>query len=319
MPDTITPNLMYATAPNFGVFKSTDGGITWSSANTGLNNLQVSALAVDRNGVVLAATTNASDGFVAKVNPTGSALTYLTYIGGDEADTVNAIAVDKDSNAVISGVTSSLNFPTSNPFQAANGGGSDAFIAKLNAAGSGLSWSTYLGGSGVDNSLDLALDSTGRIYITGITTSINFPTLNPLQTTNRGQNEIFLSRLKADGSGLESSTYLGGTRNDSATSMVLGKDGNVFLTGSRDSSDFPLVAPYQGTLGFAGFTATDAFVVKLNPTVSEILYSTYLGGEGADTGYGIAVDAAGIPSVTGITSSNTFPLSNSIQPYKGSG
>ncbi len=317
--DPVTPTTLYAGIPNLGIFKSTDGGLNWSATNNGLSNLQVSALTVDRNSVVYAATNSGSDAFVAKLNPTGSALAYLTYLGGDESDTATAIAVDKDGNAVVAGVTSARNFPTLNPLQATNGGGADAFITKLNTAGSALLWSTYLGGTGNDNAIDVALNAAGQPHITGTSTSPNFPTANALQATSKGLNEIFVSKLRADGSGLDFSTYWGGTRNDVANGIALDAAGNVYVTGSTDSADFPLTDAVQTTLnGVTPSSATDAFVLKLNPAGSAVVYATYLGGSFSDIGYGIAVDALNQAYVTGTTSSPNFPVVNSLQSLNGS-
>lgn len=319
--DPATPTTLYGGVPGFGVFKSTDGGANWSAAFSGLNNLQVSVLTVDRNSVLYAATNIGSDGFVAKLNPTGSALNYLTYLGGDESDSATAIAVDKDGNAFVAGVTSARNFPTMNPFQAASGGGADAFVAKLNSAGSALLWSTYLGGLGTDNASDLAINAVGQVYVTGTTSATNFPLVNPLQDTNKGGNEIYVAKFRADGSGLEFSTYLGGTRNDISNAIALDVGGNIYLTGSTDSFNFPLVDAVQTDLGnipIPNQNATDAFVVKMNATGSGLIYSTYLGGLSADTGFGIAVDLFGQAYVTGNTASQNFPTLPSAQQLAGS-
>jgi uncharacterized protein (TIGR03437 family) len=313
--DPATPTTLYAGIPNVGVFKSIDGGTNWSAANTGLNNLQVSSLTVERNGAILATTNSGSDGFVAKLNPTASALAYLTYLGGDESDTATALALDKDGNVVVAGVTSARNFPTANPLQTANAGGADAFIAKLNGAGSALLWSTYLGGASNDNVIDLALNAAGQVYVTGTTGSTNFPLASALQNASKGGNESFVARLRADGSGLDFSTYLGGARNDTANGLALDAAGNIYVTGTTDSTDFPLADPVQTSLN--GVTtpsnATDAFVTKLNPTASALVYSTYLGGLSSDSALGIAVDPLGQVYITGFTGSPNFPLVNPIQ------
>ncbi|HEX4950055.1 MAG TPA: SBBP repeat-containing protein [Blastocatellia bacterium] len=313
--DTTAPTTLYAGIPGSGIFKSTDGGTNWSAVNTGLNNLQVSALVVDRNSVVYAATNSGSDAFVAKLNPTGSALAYLTYLGGDESDAANAIAIDKDGNAVIAGATNARNFPTANPMQANSGGSTDGFVAKLNGAGSALLWSTYLGGAGTDTAADLALNAAGQPYVTGTTTSTNFPTANPLQAATKGLNEGFVAKLRADGSGLDFSTYLGGTRNETANSIALDAAGNVYVAGVTDSIDFPLADAVQTMLNGSSTpsSASDAFVTKFNPAGSALVYSTYLGGLVSDSALSIAVDALNQAHVTGFTGSPNFPLVNPIQ------
>src|SRR5439155_1551224 len=126
------------------------------------------------------------DAFVAQLNPTGSALVYSTYLGGSSGDEGNGIAVDPAGNAYVTGRTDSPNFPTVNPLQPASGGGSDAFVAKLNPTGSALAYSTYLGGSGGDIGFGIAADTAGNAYVTGYTTSTNFPTAHPLQPAPGG-------------------------------------------------------------------------------------------------------------------------------------
>src|SRR5207253_2706350 len=120
------------------------------------------------------------DAFVAKLNPLGSALVYSTYFGGSGDDFASGIAVDSSGDAYITGYTFSTNFPTMNPLQPANAGGVDAFVAKLNPTGSALVYSTYLGGGGDDHSYGIAVDASGNAYLTGFTSSTNFPTMNPL-------------------------------------------------------------------------------------------------------------------------------------------
>jgi len=146
----------------------------------------------------------AYDAFVAKINAEGSALVYSTYLGGSNDDQGNRIAVDSAGNAYVTGTTSSTNFPTMNPFQAANGGGTDAFVAKLNSPGTALVYSTYLGGSDNDFGYGIAVDSSGNAYVTGGTYSTDFPTKNPLQATfGGGLSDAFVAKINATGSAFE--------------------------------------------------------------------------------------------------------------------
>jgi hypothetical protein len=153
-----------------------------------------------------------NDAFVAKLNASGSALIYSTYLGGSLADTASGIAIDAAGNAYVGGFTASTNFPTASPLQAASGGGpGDAFVAKLNAAGSALVYSTYLGGSGSDRVSGIAVDGAGNMFVAGETSSTDFPTASPLQAVYGGGGDAFVTKLNAAGSALIYSTYLGGS------------------------------------------------------------------------------------------------------------
>jgi hypothetical protein len=257
-----------------------------------------------------AGTTNA---FVAELNAGGTALVYSTYLGGNGADWGTGIAVDGSGNAYITGVTSSTNFPTQNALQATFGGGSDdAFIAKVHAAGTALVYSTYLGGNGADWGTGIAVDGAGNAHITGGTGSSNFPTDNPLQSTNIGTANAFVAELNAAGAALVYATYLGGTNYDYASGIALDTAGDTFVTGITHSSDFPTHNPFQSTNG----GSSDVFVAELNAAGTALVYSTYLGGNGADWGTSIVVDGAGNAYVTGSTSSGNFPTDNPLQSVK---
>jgi len=255
------------------------------------------------------------DAFVAKLNATGSALVYSTYLGGTVADSGSGIAVDSAGCAYVTGITDSTNFPTASPLQAANGGESDAFIAKLNATGSALVYSTYLGGSGNDSGSGIAVDSAGNAYVTGYTFSTNFPTASPLRAANGGGQDVFVAKLHATGSALVYSTYLGGSSIDAGTGIAVDSAGNAYITGYTASTNFPTAGPLQAAIGGGGLS--DVFVAKLNATGSALLYSTYLGGTAIDNGSGIAVDPAGNAYVTGVTISYNFPTASALQAASG--
>jgi hypothetical protein len=256
------------------------------------------------------------DAFVSKLNPTGSALVYSTYLGGSAGDFGQAIAVDSSGNAYVAGYTSSTNFPTMNPLQPTYGGGNtDAFVAQLNSTGSVLVYSTYLGGSADDFTGGIAVDGSGNAYVAGWTSSTNFPTMNPLQPANAGRSDAFVAQLNPTGSALLYSTYLGGSGDDEAEHIAVDSSGNPYVTGATNSTNFPTMNPLQPAFGGGG----DAFVTKLNAPGSALVYSTYLGGGGLDTGYGLAVDSAGNAYVTGVTSSSNFPTMNPLQPACGDG
>ncbi|MBV8135874.1 MAG: SBBP repeat-containing protein [Deltaproteobacteria bacterium] len=247
------------------------------------------------------------DAFVSKLNNTGSALVYSTYLGGSNSDVGVGITVDRSSNAYITGETISTDFPTTpGALQALLGGGFfDAFVTKLNRTGSSLVYSTYLGGSGLDEGRSVAVSSSGNVYVTGITESKDFPTsLGALQTALGGIEDAFVSKLNSTGSVLVYSTYLGDSSFDEGLGIAVDRSGNTYVTGPTSSSDFPTtLGALQATLGGLG----DAFVSKLNSTGSALVYSTYLGGSSADSGFGIAVDPSGNAYVTGSTNSSDFP------------
>ncbi len=265
--------------------------------------------------------TNGGGGaFVTKLNAAGDALVYSTYLGGGDTDGGRGIAVDAQGSAYITGDTVSPNFPTKNPFQPTFGGGgsewgpeADAFVTKLNAAGDGLVYSTYLGGSGDDLGYGIAVDAQGSAYITGSTTSTNFPTKNPLQgTLGGGFEDAFVTKLNAAGDALVYSTYLGGSGGDAGSGIAVDAQGNAYVTGSTGSTNFPTKNPLQTLSG-----SFDAFVTKLNAAGDALVYSTYLGGSGSDRGSDIAVDAQGNASITGGTGSTNFPTKNPLQATFG--
>jgi hypothetical protein len=256
------------------------------------------------------------DVFVTKLNETGSALVYSTYLGGLDFEIGRGIDIDADGNAYVTGNTLSTNFPiTAGAFQTVFGGGQDAFVTKLNATGSGLVYSTYLGGLDVDNGLGIAVGRFGNAYLTGNTESTDFPTTaGAVQTTFGGLQDAFVTKLNNTGSALVFSTYLGGSGSDSGLSIAA-RFGSAYVTGSTASSNFPTTAGAVQTT-FGGLQ--DAFVTKLNDTGSALAFSTYLGGAGGDTGQGITVSRYGRAYVTGSTTSSNFPTTaGAFQPIRG--
>lgn len=253
-----------------------------------------------------------SEAFVVKLNPAWSALIYSTYLGGSKQDRGHAIAVDSSGSVYIAGVTNSEDFPTVNPLQPAFGGNYDAFVSKLDPAGSILVYSTYLGGNDSDGGLGIAVDSSGGICVTGETASTNFPTVNPLQPAfGGGFSDAFVSKFNPSGSALVYSTYLGGIFQESGYAIAVDPSGNAYVTGDTRSANFPTKNPLQPT--FDIFGGYDAFVTKLNPR-GTLIYSTFLGGNNHDEAYAIAVDPSGNAYVTGETRSTNFPIKNPLQP-----
>jgi len=267
--------------------------------------------------------------FVTKLNPTGMAVVYSTFLGGSGSNEGKGIAVDADGNAYVTGRTGSTNFPTTpGAFQPASGGGNggDAFVTKLNPTGSALVYSTYLGGNSGEASQGIAVDAAGNAYMTGYTTSNNFPTTQgAFQTTYvggldfSGSNTLadaFVTKLNPNGSALVYSTYLNGNSSEAGQGIAVDANGSAYVTGYTTSANFP-VTPEAFSPTFHGVdgSLSDGFVTKLNPAGSGLVYSTYLGGSNYDVGNGIVVDAGGNAFVTGITRSTDFPTTaGAFQP-----
>ena len=188
------------------------------------------------------------------------------------------IALDASGNAYVTGPTESAAFPTAGAYQGTRAGFGDAFVTKLNASGSALVYSTYLGGSRYESGSSIAVDAGGNAYVTGSTSSTDFPTASPYQAAAAGAGDAFVTKLNATGSALVYSTYVGGADIDIPYRIAVDSAGNAYVTGQTRSIDFPTENSYQSSL--AGFY--DAFVTKLNATGSALVYSTYLGG-GAST------------------------------------
>ncbi|HEU0006975.1 MAG TPA: SBBP repeat-containing protein, partial [Terriglobia bacterium] len=209
------------------------------------------------------------DAFVAKLNPEGSALAYSTFLGGTSVDLGFKIAVDSSGNAFLTGVTVSTNFPTANPLQPASAGRDDAFVTKLNSSGTGLLYSTYLGGTDEDAGFDIATDVLGNAYVTGTTTSMSFPLSTPLQPTRNGNRDAFVTKLNPNGSTLVYSSYLGGSNLDYGQGIALDSNSNAYVTGRTFSPDFPTSASaaqplYTGTLNPSFGNSSQAFVAKIS-------------------------------------------------------
>jgi beta-propeller repeat-containing protein/IPT/TIG domain-containing protein len=255
------------------------------------------------------------DAYAAKFDPAGSRLLYSTYLGGAGIDGASSIAVDAGGNAYLTGVTSSPDFRTVNPLQASHGGGLfDAFVVKLNPSGSTISYATYLGGSGEDRGLRIALDSTGSAYATGDTDSPNFPMANATQPSKGGSADAFVAKLSPSGNQLAYSTYLGGSGLDGGTAIAVDAAGAAYVTGFTASPNFPMVSPLQQVFG-GGY---DGFIAKLSSTGTALDYSTYLGGSGIDSVFGVAADLTGA-YVMGVTDSVNFPNASPMQPVFGGG
>jgi hypothetical protein len=201
-----------------------------------------------------------ADVFVAKLNPSGTALVYSTYIGGSGVDIAGDLAANREGSLYLAGSTNSADFPVLNPIQSGFGGLSDGFALKINAAGSSLVYSTYLGGSATEEVHGLALDSAGCAYVTGSTSSQNMVLKNPLQVALKGANDAFVVKLAPSGSEYLYSTYLGGNYQDYGLGVAVDPGGNAYVIGYTTSTDFPTLNAFQGTLG----GQADAFVTRIS-------------------------------------------------------
>jgi hypothetical protein len=254
--------------------------------------------------------------FVTKLDATGSALVYSTYLGGSGFDSAIGIAVDGAGNAYVVGTTNAGDFPTTGEaIQRTIGGATDAFVAKLDPSGSALVYSTYLGGSDTEDAAAIAVDVAGSAYVTGWTTSTNFPTTGEaVQPISGGAFDAFVTKLNPAGSALVYSTYLGGESFDFGLGIAVDTAGSAYVVGQTFSPGFPTTPGAFQPVPFRP-GSIDAFVTKLDPTGSTLLYSTYLGGSDHDSGDAIAVDRDGNAFVAGSTRSIDFPTTaGAFQP-----
>jgi hypothetical protein len=266
-----------------------------------------------------------SDAVITKLNPTGTALVYSTYLGGTGEDTGQSIAVDSGGNAYIGGYTCSSDFPVTQgayqttltvPAGCNNFGNLDAFVTKLAPSGSSLVYSTYYGGSVTQAAAGIAVDKSGNAYFIGNTLSPDLPvTPGAVQPTYGGAGpngfgDAFAAELNAAGSSLIYSTYLGGSGDDEAYAVAVDTKGNAYIGGFTASSNFPVtkgvVQPVYGGSSPDGYG--DGFVAKLNPGATKLIYSTYLGGAADDGFYGLAIDKQDHAYVTGYTESANYPV-----------
>ncbi len=272
-----------------------------------------------------------SNGFVIKLPSKGNVFTYSSYLGGSGGlgDAVYGVVPDSSGNAYVVGITGSPNFPTTaGAYKTTCGSDSlcngtyDGFVSEVNSAGTGLVFSTFLGGSSYDYAAGVAIDTTG-IYVSGNTTSTDFPvTAGAAQTKFGGMSagcvpsssvtcgDVTISKLNPTGSALLYATYLGGSLDENpGFSMAVDAGGSAYITGQTDSLNFPLVTPVQPSYGGG---ASDAFITKLNPTGSAFSYSTYIGGADQDSGSRIAIDAFTAAYVSGTTVSPNFPVTTGV-------
>ncbi len=203
-----------------------------------------------------------TDAFVTKFNASGNDLVYSTYLGGSDGEVGYGIAVNTSGNAYVTGQTSSSNFPVQAAFQGVIAGNNDAFITKFNSTGTGIEYSTYLGGANFDAGESITIDNAGNVYVAGESQSSNFPIVSAVQEEHAGSGDVFFARLNSTGANLDYSSYFGGARTDVSPDIGIDANENVYLVGKTDSTDFPTKSAFQGSFG--GGTP-DAFIAKFEP------------------------------------------------------
>ena len=269
---------------------------------------------------------NTRSSFLARISTSNGALLYSSFFGANRADEFHDIVLDANGEIYIVGKTDSTDFPTVNPIQSGltltTCFCDDAFILHLSADGRTVLYSTYLGGGLDDQADSLGLDAAGNIYVSGITKSPDFPTVNPIQAGPSGDFDVWSARISADGSHLDYSTYLGGSKTDRLARIAVDSAGFTTLAGTTNSSNFPTTpGSYQpvfggGLCGIAGFgqrSCDDGFITRLSPDGSSLVYSTFIGGSNEDEVRGVTTDSAGNVYTVGYhISSDTPPSHNDI-------
>jgi subtilase family serine protease len=248
-----------------------------------------------------------TEAFVARLDPTGTRLLSATYLGGGGTDVATGVAVDASGAVYLSGYTDSLDFPVVGGYQVGPRGGFDAFVARLAPDGTALAYSSYLGGAADDFAFAVATDGAGHLFLAGATASTDYPRLNSVQGDRQGTDAI-VSKVDTTATGPSSlvySSYFGGGGADEAHAIAVDAAGVAYVAGWSDSTNLAKVNAYQSDRA-----GRDAFVAALPATGAPLLYATYLGGNGADAAFGLALDPVGRLHVTGTTDSTNFPLVN---------
>jgi len=259
-----------------------------------------------------------ADGFVMELNNAATEFVFSNIFGGEETDVFTGLALDSSDNVYLVGYTNSPDLLIGNtsgtmPAQIKLNGPLNAFVVEFTSAGA-PTYSTYLGGSGTDNGSAIAADADGNAYVTGSTTSTNFPVSSgAYQTALKGTTNAFVAKIAPTTGGLVYSTYLGGSANDEGNGIAVDSSGATYITGATSSSNFPVTSgAYQSAYG-SGSSGSNAFVTRLAGSGQSLLYSTYLGGSGTDACYSIAIDSTGNAYITGSTTSTNFPTSDAFQ------
>ncbi len=264
-----------------------------------------------KNAYLSNKSTSERDVFVTKLSADGQTLLFSTYFGSGSEYILTDVCLDDLNNIIIAGSTDSSVIPTTNGYQTENNGAIDGFIGKLSADGQNLLFFTYLGGQGNEEIRRIDVDTNDNIFFCGYTSSVDFPVKNALQS-NKSQSSwnIFLGCLNSDGQSLLFSTYFGGCRQYALIDLVLDKSGNIVIIGETDSNNYSIANAYQTDYGGG---SSDAFIAKLSPDGLQIIFSTYLGGNAADSAIGVAIDTYNNIILTGSSISSNFPIINEYQ------
>ena len=252
------------------------------------------------------------DAFVIKINPDGTDLVYISYIGGSGTDEGTGLVIDNEGNAYLSGGTNSADFPVKNAFRNKISGGYDVWISKLDPTGKDMVFSTYLGGTDDDFGYAIAIDDKHNVFVTGQTKSWNFPVVNRYQLSPfGGLGDAFITKLTPEGNSIVYSNFIGGSAYDAGSAVTIDANGYACIIGQTESPNLPVIKPYQAELK-GGF---DTFVTKFDPEGKyPAAYSTYLGGKDWDDGRGIIAHTDGSLTVVGSTKSSDFPTVKPLQP-----
>jgi len=254
----------------------------------------------------------ANDGFVAKLNVSGNGLIYSSYMGGSGQDYVNKVTVLADGETFTAGDTSSTNLPVYQALQPQNAGAVDGFVARISPTGSLRYW-TYLGGSASDATRDIKLTASGEAWVVSGTSSTNAPLINPYWPLNSGGDDFLLQRINATGTALTYSSYFGGSGDEHPIGLILDATENVYVVGTTTSTNLPKAGSLQPSLS----GAQDGVILKLDPTGTNLLFSSYFGGSNVDTILDAQLEAEGKIWVAGDTLSTNFPTVLPSQPASG--
>ena len=346
--DPTTPLTIYAGTSNNGLFKSINGGGVWTAMNNGMGGsspTNINVIAIDPSNPATIYTGHSFGGINKSTNGAASWTPLTNEVPQGQVNTMvatsSAVYASVSSTGVIKSTNGGTNWTSANnglwsPFVrtlvvhpndssvlyagTSSGFFTDAFALKLNSAGSGVLFSTLLGGSSEETGNGIAVDGNGNIYVAGQTTSLNFPLANAVQSAPASDNcsNGFVTKLNPAIPSYVFSTYLRGSQCDTAHSVAVDSSGNVYVTGATSSNDFLIANAFQPNFSGPQFSGGDAFVTKLTGD-GALIYSTYLGGSGGETGFGITADSSGNAYITGITTSTNFPTMNPIQATNGGG